>query len=352
MRAIEIALLPMALCAVGCLGLLTAACAMSAAGVLPPELVAAQESLNQNLALGKSLAGQKVTPEQAAQADKLAQEGVIKALDYAKAQPRSADAHHLAGMLAVFAYRSVESKVSITGSKTGEVSSETLIALHQFPPQLRDQGLAELRTAIKLAPANIDFQTDYAEATQMYDDTARSADLLNALWQRQNTMSGAQQARIARLGVQAAQAQKDTIGEARWLREVVKRDPTDEAAKTRLAALIPSTGITWQSYEDGLTAAAAEGKPVMIDFMADWCGWCKKLDAEVYSQKAVIDLGKQFVWVQVNGGMRRDLVRKYGVDGFPTILFLNARGQEIHRVVGFEPAAKFLNDMQTALSRQ
>jgi thioredoxin-related protein len=49
--------------------------------------------------------------------------------------------------------------------------------------------------------------------------------------------------------------------------------------------------------------------------------------------------------------MRRDLVRKYGVDGFPTILFLNARGQEIHRVVGFEPAAKFLNDMQIALSR-
>lgn len=90
----------------------------------------------------------------------------------------------------------------------------------------------------------------------------------------------------------------------------------------------------------------------MIDFMADWCGWCKKLDAEVYSQKVVIDLGKQFVWVQVNGDMRRDLVRKYGVDGFPTILFLNARGQEIHRVVGFEPAAKFLNDMQTALSRQ
>jgi len=356
MRVAGVALLVIALLMIESMGLSGPAAAMSATGALPPELAAAQDAFNQNLALAKSLAGQEVTPEQAAEADRLAQDGVTKALDYAMAKPRSADAHHLGGMLLIFSYRPVESKVSVTDSKTGEVSQDALIALRQGAPQYRDQGLAELRAAVKLARTNVDYQTDYAEAMRMCDDAVRSAGLLNALWQRKEAMTGVQRARIARLAAQAAQAQNDNAAEVRWLREVLKSDPKDEAAKTRLAELVPKglagAGLAWQTYEDGMALAAAEGKLVMIDFMADWCGWCKKLDAEVYSQKEVVDLGTRFVCVKVNGDARRDLVRKYRVDGYPTILFLNAEGREIHRVSGYETARRFVDDMQAALSRQ
>ena len=47
--------------------------------------------------------------------------------------------------------------------------------------------------------------------------------------------------------------------------------------------------IQWVSIEEAYELAQQDGKKILIDFYTDWCGWCKKLDADTYSKSAVIE---------------------------------------------------------------
>lgn len=108
--------------------------------------------------------------------------------------------------------------------------------------------------------------------------------------------------------------------------------------------------IQWtDSLEKGLAQAKKENKPALIDFYADWCGWCERLDKDTYTDPKVIELSKRFVMIKVNTeGERRNTI-KYGVRSLPTIVITNAQGKEIGRVTGYRPASSFLNEMQIAL---
>ena len=60
--------------------------------------------------------------------------------------------------------------------------------------------------------------------------------------------------------------------------------------------------MTWeQDYKAGLERAKKDKKLVMVDMYTDWCGWCKKLDKDTFSDKDVADkLAKDFVAVKLN----------------------------------------------------
>jgi thiol:disulfide interchange protein len=113
-----------------------------------------------------------------------------------------------------------------------------------------------------------------------------------------------------------------------------------------------NNGVQWvTSLEEGLKQAAEQDKPLMVDFYTDWCGWCKELDRQTYSDARVQDKAKQFVSVKVDAEADATNRRKYGVDGFPTIIFLDSAGTEIHRVPGFAPPDPFLKEMDKALAK-
>lgn len=105
-------------------------------------------------------------------------------------------------------------------------------------------------------------------------------------------------------------------------------------------------------FDAAIATAGEQDKIVMLDVYTDWCTWCHKLDEEVYSDAAVAaEVNKDFVALKVNpekGQANKDFVEKYTVRGFPTILFLNGKGEEIHRLVGFKPADGFLEELETA----
>lgn len=314
----------------------------------PPELTAAQEALKANLALGDSLGGAAATEVQAAEATRLLQEGLTQARACTLQQPRLAAGHRVMGMLLVWAYRPVESRVAVTDSE-GQTAEEVLRTLRQGSKEQLEEGLAELRTATRLAPAQVSYRLDYAEALITFAEDAKgAADLLTALWNRQAEMTAAERARAVNLLARCAHALGLPSDEARWLREVLKNDPKDAAAARRLAELAPaaSSGLAWQSYEAGMAIARQEGKPVMIDFMASWCGWCKKLDQEVYTNPDVISVSRQFVPIKVDGDRRGDLTRTYRVTGYPTIVFLDSLGREVGRIPGYVPVPEFLQAMR------
>jgi thioredoxin-like negative regulator of GroEL len=313
------------------------------------ELEAARHALSQNLALAGSVADEPATDEQAAEAARLVEEGLAAARAHATAEP-AAEARHLIGMLLVFAYRPVVSKVPVANDD-GTTAELTLTRLRRGGEGDCEQGLAELRAATRLAPKNLAYQLDYAEGLQICGEVRRSGGLLGALWLRSPEMTVGQRVRASRLLAQVAREQNRPQEEARWLREVLTNDPQDEGADQRLAELTHAVGgsIFWLDYEAGMRAARQQGRPVMVYFKSASCVLCKKLDREVYADPEVIALSQEFVCVKVDGDRRRDLVRRHRVRGYPTILFLDPQGRRLNRVVGYKPRRPFLSDMHKAL---
>ena len=90
--------------------------------------------------------------------------------------------------------------------------------------------------------------------------------------------------------------------------------------------------------KDSFDRALAEGKLMMVDFWADWCGPCKMLSPVVESIGSQYE-GKVLVG-KVNVDEEPELARRFGVMNIPTVVFLK-NGQEIDRKVGVMPPQVF-----------
>ena len=109
--------------------------------------------------------------------------------------------------------------------------------------------------------------------------------------------------------------------------------------------------IDWQkNYDSALVKAKNDGKLVLVDIYTDWCGWCKKLDRDTYSDKDVqIKITKDFIAVKVNpeesvAGTK--LAQQFGVRGFPFIAFVNSDGKKLSQIDGYVDAAEFLQQLK------
>lgn len=125
------------------------------------------------------------------------------------------------------------------------------------------------------------------------------------------------------------------------------------AAVCFLSAVHPvvSYAINWNySLDESLEQAAAEIKPIMIDFYGESCEWCKKLDKETFSDPQVDLLSKNFVCVKIDGNKNPALLDKYKIPGVPAVIFLNNSGAEIERIIGYREPAPFIEVMQKVLS--
>ena len=112
------------------------------------------------------------------------------------------------------------------------------------------------------------------------------------------------------------------------------------------AAATPATGgVSWEKdFKTALKRAKESGKPVMVDFWAEWCEWCHKLDATTYRDAGVLELARDFVAVKVDTEgtpAEAELTARYGVGTLPTIGFLSPSGRLFLRRSGFEGPERF-----------
>jgi thioredoxin-related protein len=117
-----------------------------------------------------------------------------------------------------------------------------------------------------------------------------------------------------------------------------------------------SGNVQWKPFEKGLKDAAASKKYSFVDVYTDWCGYCKQLEATTLKAKPVLtELEKNFVSIRFNAESEevvtwkgkqmtmRELSANWGVEGFPTMLFLNSKGEIIGSFASYAEADLMVN---------
>ena len=158
----------------------------------------------------------------------------------------------------------------------------------------------------------------------------------------------------------AGQARKIILG---WMAMTVAAATSVYAAPE---ASKEAVGVHWgTSYEQAKALAAERHVPILADFSgSDWCGWCMKLDKEVFSEKAfrdyaatnlvllLVDFPRRTAQAAEVAKQNRAMADQYGVEGFPTILLLDASGKELART-GYQPggADAYVRHLRTLLEK-
>jgi thioredoxin len=90
-------------------------------------------------------------------------------------------------------------------------------------------------------------------------------------------------------------------------------------------------------------------KPCIIDFTADWCGWCRKL-SPILEETAILYKGQIYVY-KIDTEKQRELAALFGVRGLPALLFV-PMGQTPTMVSGFRPKEQLIEEINKYLLKK
>ncbi|WP_460892756.1 thioredoxin family protein [Rufibacter soli] len=136
-----------------------------------------------------------------------------------------------------------------------------------------------------------------------------------------------------------------------------------EASKPKPATESSTEKLQWLTLPQALEKAKSHPKKILIDVYTDWCGYCKRMDKQVYQHPEVVArLNKDYYVVKLNAELRDPVAingKTYrympeyrahelalsllnGEMSYPSTVFLNEKQQVMERVPGFIPPKDFL----------
>ncbi len=132
-----------------------------------------------------------------------------------------------------------------------------------------------------------------------------------------------------------------------------------ESSKMAKQKAVAEDKLTWLDWNEGYVKAMKSGKIVLVDAYTDWCGWCKKMDRDTYSQTDVIKkINENFVPVKFNpelpinnymvgddkmtGQQLYNLLTQGKPTGFPTIYYIFPAKKSIQVDPGYKGPLDFM----------
>ncbi len=118
--------------------------------------------------------------------------------------------------------------------------------------------------------------------------------------------------------------------------------------------LRPAPEIRWIGIEEGLALAKSSQKKILVNVYTDWCSYCQKMTDTVYPDSTVRQTAHElFLTVGLNAESdevvifdgesltQREFAKKFGIRSYPTMLFLDSKGELILQSNGYMPAEDF-----------
>lgn len=119
----------------------------------------------------------------------------------------------------------------------------------------------------------------------------------------------------------------------------------------------------WVTFEEAMAKADATNRLILVDVWAPWCGWCHKMDEEVYPRLQP-ELADRFVFTRLNRDETQatilyqgrnftemELAQVFKTETVPAIVILNPRGEYLLHVSGFIKADRLQQILETVSSQ-
>jgi thiol:disulfide interchange protein DsbD len=148
-------------------------------------------------------------------------------------------------------------------------------------------------------------------------------------------------------------------GVSRYLKKATGVALMCGAALYLTASLRPVGKIEWIPYDQAaLSTAAEQGKPVILEFYAEWCGPCRAMERDVLADPEVVKLSRELMNVRVDltnvKAFHDELLRRYQIRGIPAAILINRAGVEERdlRIAGYVSKDDFLKRLRLLLEKQ
>lgn len=114
-----------------------------------------------------------------------------------------------------------------------------------------------------------------------------------------------------------------------------------------LLLIIQFTNANWvTSFDDAQKLALSSNKFMIVDFWATWCGPCKKMDNDSWSNAEVNKLLESYIQVKIDIDQETALANRYGIQSIPNMFIMDGNGKVVYSFMGYHDAKQLQKELE------